>query len=69
DITVAEGLDILSSLCAVEFEINGRKIQSIPRPAGMGKKLLEKASVRLPKALPFREGKVATKKSLVIERM
>jgi transposase len=65
DLTVAEGLQQLSSLCAIEVVVGGQNAcLRIPEPSADVARLIELARVRLPKM--FRSGgvKVATKKKL-----
>jgi transposase len=65
DLTVAEGLQKLSSLCAIEVVVGGQNAcLQLPEPSAEVARLLELARVSLPKI--FRSGgvKVATKKKL-----
>src|SRR4051794_8582853 len=65
DLTVAEGLQKLSSLCAIEVVVGGQHAcLRIPEPSADVARLIELAEVRLPRL--FRSGgvKVATKKKL-----
>jgi hypothetical protein len=65
DLTVAEGLQKLSSLCAIEVVVGGQNAcLRLPEPSAEVARLIELARVRLPKM--FRSGavKVATKKKL-----
>jgi transposase len=65
DLTVAEGLQQLSSLCAIEVVVGGQNAcLRLPEPSAEVARLIELARVRLPKM--FRSGgvKVATKKKL-----
>lgn len=64
NITVEEGIVELSMLTTVEIRIGQTCYQQIPQPREMGRKLLWLAHVRLPKALPSRNIKVATRKKL-----
>lgn len=68
EVTIAEGLDELGSLRAVELKIENTVCQKVPEPSGLSKKLLDAASVKLPPVLPARKMHVATRKKLVSER-
>jgi hypothetical protein len=65
DLTVAEGLQQLSHLCAVEVWVAGQSAGlRLPEPSAEVARLIELAGVRLPKILRSRGAKVATKKKL-----
>jgi len=66
--TVEEGVDELSSLCAIEVLIGDVSIQTIPAPRERSELLLKEANVTLPDAIPCRKVKVFTRKKLVEER-
>jgi transposase len=68
EITIAEGLDELASLRAVEMQIENVVCQKIPEPTGLSEKLLNAANIKLPSVLPARKLHVATRKKLVTER-
>lgn len=68
EITVEEGIEELSSLCATEVFIGGVAVQTVPEPRETGALLLRKAEVSLPDAIPSRGEKVFTRKKLVEER-
>ena len=69
DLTVEEGIKELSTLCAIEIEMNGNgKINQIPEPRASIKKLLKAANVRLPDVLPSKGIIVSTKKKLTDSR-
>ncbi len=68
EITIAEGLDELASLRAVEMQIENVVCQKIPEPTGLSEKLLDAANIKLPSVLPDRKLHVATRKKLVSER-
>lgn len=68
EVTIEEGIDELSSLCATDVVMGNVSIQTIPIPRKMGKELLEKANVTLPDAIPCRRAHVYTRKKLVNER-
>lgn len=68
ELTVAEGIDELGSLRGVELAVGQAACQRVPEPAGLTKKLLEAADIRLPQVLPLRRVHVATRKKLVSER-
>jgi Transposase DDE domain len=65
DLTVAEGLQALSSLCAVEVVVDGQNAcLRLPEPSAEVARLIELARVSLPKILRSGGGQVATKKKL-----
>jgi DDE family transposase len=65
DLTVQEGLQNLSNLCAVEVVVAGQSAcMRIPEPSADVARLIELAAVTLPKILCSRGAKVATKKKL-----
>jgi hypothetical protein len=65
NLTVQEGLDALSSLCATEVLLQGSvHCQKIPAPRGSLAELLKLAKVKLPEVLPSRGIAVATRKKL-----
>jgi transposase len=69
DITVEEGIKELSTLCAIEIEMNGTgRVNQIPEPRASIKELLKAANVRLPATLPSRGIIVSTKKKLTDSR-
>jgi transposase len=68
DITISDGLDELSSLCATEVILEGVGIQTIPEPRPLGQRLLQAAKVMLPDAIPHRGAIASTRKSLVEDR-
>ncbi len=69
DVTVEEGIDELSSLCAEEVSFNGRdKCNQIPQPRASVKKLTYAAHVQKPDVLPSKGVIVTTKKKLTSRR-
>jgi len=65
NLTVQEGLDELSSLCATEVLWQGSvRYQKIPTPRASVAELLRLAGVKLPEVLPSRGVTVATRKKL-----
>ena len=65
NVTVQEGINELTTLCASEVLINGAvKINDIPEPRKSVKRLLDAAKVRLPNFLPCSGINVTTKKKL-----
>ena len=65
NLTVAEGIHELTTLCATEVLVNGQpRCNKIPQPRSSIKELLEAASVRLPEVLPCQAARVATRKKL-----
>lgn len=70
DIKVEEGLKQLSSLCAVETEIDGSPSGSlsVPKPREGMSLLFESLAITPPVALPRRKGRVDTKRKLTTRR-
>jgi len=69
DVTVQEGLDEFTTLCAMEVETEeGVRYNRIPEPRQSIKKLLEAAGVQLPKIFSATGVKVTTKKKLPSRR-
>ena len=69
DITVAEGLNELNTLCVTDIAIGGGAgCHRIPEPRPLGQQLLEAAAVKLPAVLPSKGVNVATKKKLTSRR-
>jgi len=69
DVTVAEGIAELSTLCANEVSFNGKeKFNQIPTPRESVKNLIEAANIKLPAVLPSRGVIVTTKKKLTYRR-
>lgn len=69
NVTVAEGLAELSSLCMLEVRINESTIiNQIPTPRSSIQDLLTAADIKIPDALPYTGAKVYTKKKLTDER-
>lgn len=69
EVTVAEGVRELTSLCSLKVSWNGRaEFQTIPEPRERGSELLKAAGFTLPDALPSRNVRVDTRKKLVPER-
>jgi hypothetical protein len=65
DLTVQEGIQLLSTLCLVQVKINDHvPYNEIPRPSPQIKQLFECAQIRLPSALPGNPQKVDTKTKL-----
>ena len=69
DTTVQEGLGELETLCATELLFDGQaRCNCIPQPRESVQRLLDKAKVCLPQALPNRGVHVATRKKLPSSR-
>ncbi len=69
NLTVAEGVSELSSLCMTEVTIRGETtINQVPMPRPSVKRLLQTADVIIPQALPYTGTRVYTKKKLADER-
>ena len=65
NLTVAEGIQELTTLCATEMLVNNQpRCHKIPQPRPSVKQLLKAASVRLPDVLPCKGIRVATRKKL-----
>ena len=65
DLTVAEGINELTTLCATEVLVNDEpRCNKIPQPRPSIEQLLKAASVRLPDVLPCKGTRVATRKKL-----
>jgi transposase len=65
EVTIEEGIEELSSLCATEVIIGDVHVQTVPAPRERGHLLLKKAKVTLPDAIPCRKVTVFTRKKLV----
>jgi transposase len=69
ELTVEEGIAELASICAIELTLpNHITCQVIPEPRPLGKRLLEKAGITLPEAIPHTGITVVTRKKLVPQR-
>ncbi len=70
DVTVEEGLKQLSSLCAVETEIEGSPsgLLSVPKPREGMSRLFESLAITPPVTLPRRMGSVGTRRKLTSRR-
>jgi transposase len=69
ELTVEEGIAELASICAIELTLpNPITCQVIPEPRPLGKRLLEKAGIPLPEAIPHTGITVVTRKKLVPQR-
>lgn len=70
NLTVAEGIHELTTLCTTEMLVNGKpRCHKIPQPRSSVKQLLQAASVRLPDVLPCKGTRVATRKKLPENRV
>jgi transposase len=70
NLTVAEGIHELTTLCATEMLVNNEpRCNKIPQPRSSVKELLKAASVRLPDVLPCKGTRVATRKKLPENRV
>ncbi len=65
EVTIEEGIQELTCLCATEAIVGDVPIQTIPEPREQGKQLLKAANVTLPDAIPCRNVNVHTRKKLV----
>jgi len=69
DATVQEGIDELKMLCTMQIMIGGQpKSHGVPTPTAKAVRLLEAARVTMPRALPNRGVRVATRKKLPTRR-
>jgi len=69
DVTVKEGIDELSTLCANEVSFNGKEqCNQIPQPRASVKRLIEAGHVQMPEVLPSKGVIVTTKKKLTSRR-
>jgi len=69
NLTVAEGVSELSSLCMTEVTIrDDTTINQVPAPRPSVRRLLKAADVVIPQALPYAGTRVYTKKKLADER-
>ena len=65
DVTVAEGLEQLQTLCSMELKVQGgSSCLRLPRPRAQSRALLAALEIRLPEALPHRPVRVVTRKKL-----
>jgi transposase len=65
DMTVAEGLKHLTTLCSMQINIKGHgSCLKIPKPREKSQELLEALGIQLPKVLPARKVNVVTRKKL-----
>jgi Transposase DDE domain len=70
DVTVAEGLQALTTLCLVEVAPpNAPSYHCIPTPRASVAQLLHSADIKLPKAFSLSGTRVSTKKKLPSERL
>jgi hypothetical protein len=70
DLTVQEGLDQLTTLCATQILVQGEaRSNQIPIPRDLSQKLLRAAAIHLPKALPYLGAHVVTRKKLTERRV
>ena len=69
ELTVAEGLDELKSLCTTQVTVKGRSVlHNVPKPRESVHRLLDAAQITLPKSIADRGVRVSTRKKLVGER-
>jgi hypothetical protein len=70
DVTVAEGLQALTTLCLVAVAPpNAPSYHCIPTPRASVAQLLHSADIKLPKAFSLSGTRVSTKKKLPSERL
>ena len=68
DLTVEEGINDLSSLCAIDVNIGEGGYITVPKPRENVAQLMEALELKLPTVLPRRKGKVAMKRTLKSRR-
>ena len=68
EVTIEEGIEELSSLCATEVIIGDVHVQTVPKPRERGNLLLKTANVTLPDAIPCRKVNVFTIKKVRVHR-
>jgi hypothetical protein len=70
DLTVEEGLDQLTTLCATQILVkNEVRCNQIPVPRDLSQELLKAADIHLPTALPYLGARVVTRKKLTERRI
>jgi len=70
NLTVAEGIDELATLCTTEIRVNGKpRCHKIPQPRPSIEQLLKAAAVHLPEILPCKGTRVASRKKLPENRL
>jgi transposase len=70
DLTVEEGLDQLTTLCAAQILVKDEvRCNQIPVPRDLSQKLLKAADIHLPTALPCLGARVVTRKKLTERRV
>ena len=67
DLTVEEGIKLLSSLPTLENQTNN-EVLLIPKPRKQSQDLLAALDIDMPEALPRRDVRVVTRKKLTSER-
>jgi len=70
DLTVEEGLEQLTTLCATEILVKGKvRCNQIPNPRDLSQKLLRATDIHLPEVLPHLGARVVTRKKLTERRV
>ena len=70
DLTVQEGLDQLTTLCATQILVRDEvRCNQVPIPRDLSQKLLNAADIHLPEALPHLGAHVVTRKKLTERRV
>ena len=70
DLTVEQGIDLLSTLCAQKVSIHGKaSFQTIPESCDEVKALLDALDITMPDAIPDRGVVVSTRKKLPENRV
>ena len=68
DITVAEGIDVLSSISSIKATLGSVCCEKIPGPSDLGASLLRSLDIKLPGVIPSKQVDVATRKKLPARR-
>lgn len=70
DLTVQEGLELLTTLCSTQILVKGEvRCNQIPTPRDLSQKLLRAADIHLPEALPHLRARVVTRRKLTERRV
>jgi len=64
DLTVHEGINILSQFSSIILTIGEKKTVQVPGADKNDKKLLRSLNIKLPSTIPYKEVKIDTRKKL-----
>ncbi len=64
EVTVDEGVKELAAICAVTVDVAGVKIDTVPEPSSLAKRLLDALNIMLPKTFHSKGIKVVTRKKI-----